>query len=57
MHEILRVLKPEGRLIIIAEVYKGAHATASRLAEKYAGRTGMTLLSAQEHRQLFTSVG
>jgi ubiquinone/menaquinone biosynthesis C-methylase UbiE len=57
MQEIFRVLKPDGQLIIIAEVYKGAHAMASRLAEKYAGRTGMTLLSAEEHRQLFTSAG
>jgi len=57
MREIFRVLKPEGQLIIIAEVYKGAHAMASRLAEKYARRTGMALLSAEEHRQLFTSAG
>src|SRR5262249_18629150 len=57
MREIFRVLKPGGQLIIIAEVYKGANTMASRLAEKYAGRTGMVLLSADEHRQLFTNAG
>ena len=57
MQEIFRVLKPDGQLIIIAEVYKGAHAMASRLAETYAGRTGMTLLSAEEHRRLFANAG
>jgi ubiquinone/menaquinone biosynthesis C-methylase UbiE len=33
MLEIFRVLKPGGTLIVIAEVYKGANTTASRLAE------------------------
>jgi ubiquinone/menaquinone biosynthesis C-methylase UbiE len=57
MGEVCRVLKPGGTLIIIAEVYKGANTVASKLAEKYAWRTGMTLLSADEHRELFASAG
>jgi ubiquinone/menaquinone biosynthesis C-methylase UbiE len=57
MREIFRVLKPEGHLIVIAEVYKGANTVASRLAEKYADRTGLTLLSAEEHRSLFANAG
>jgi ubiquinone/menaquinone biosynthesis C-methylase UbiE len=57
MREVFRVLKPGGTLIIIAEVYKGANTTVSRLAEKYAPRTGMKLLSVDEHRELFTSAG
>lgn len=57
MREVFRVLKPGGSLIIIAEVYKGANTTVSRLAEKYASRTGMALLSADEHRELFTNAG
>jgi ubiquinone/menaquinone biosynthesis C-methylase UbiE len=57
MREILRVLKPGGQLIIVAEVYKGANTMTSRLAEKYTGRTGMLLLTADEHRQLFTDNG
>jgi ubiquinone/menaquinone biosynthesis C-methylase UbiE len=57
MREIFRVLKPGGRLVIIAEVYKGANTMTSRLIEQYAERTGMALLSAEEHRQLFTTAG
>jgi len=57
MREILRVLKPGGKLIIIAEVYKGANTNMARLCEKYALRTGMTLLDVEEHRGLFAEVG
>ncbi len=57
MREIFRVLKPGGKFIIIAEVYRGANTMASKLAEKYASRTGMTLLSVDEHRELFANGG
>ena len=57
MREAFRVLRPDGTLILIAEVYKGANTTVSRLAEKYASRTGMKLLSVEEHRELFTNAG
>jgi ubiquinone/menaquinone biosynthesis C-methylase UbiE len=57
MREILRVLAPGGTLIIIAEVYKGANTMASKLCEKYAPLSGMTLLSAKEHRELLTDAG
>jgi ubiquinone/menaquinone biosynthesis C-methylase UbiE len=57
MREILRVLKRGGKFIIIAEVYRGATTTVARLAEKYAERTGMKLLSVDEHRELFTNAG
>jgi ubiquinone/menaquinone biosynthesis C-methylase UbiE len=57
MREVLRVLKPGGALIIIAEVYKEANTTVAKLAEKYASRTGMTLLSVIEHRELFANAG
>jgi ubiquinone/menaquinone biosynthesis C-methylase UbiE len=57
MRETFRVLKPGGALILIAEVYKGASTRVSKLAEKYASRTGMTLLSVDEHRELFTNAG
>lgn len=57
LHEVLRVLKPGGRLIIIAEVYKGAAAFTSKAAERYSEKAGMALLSVEEHRELFTDAG
>ena len=57
MREILRVVKPRGMLILVAEIYKGANTTAAKLAEKYASRKGMTLLSVDEHRELFVNAG
>jgi ubiquinone/menaquinone biosynthesis C-methylase UbiE len=57
MREVFRVMKPGGTLILIAEIYKGANTMAAKLAEKYTSRTGMTLLSVDEHRELFTSAG
>lgn len=57
MREILRVLKPGGTLIIIAEVYKGANTLAAKAAEKYSARTGMALLTVDEHRDLFIKAG
>jgi ubiquinone/menaquinone biosynthesis C-methylase UbiE len=53
MRETFRVLKPGGKLIIIAEVYKGANTTVAKLAEQFASRTGMALLTVDEHRELF----
>ena len=44
-------------LILIAEVYKGAISAVSKLAEKHAAQTGMTLLTVNEHRELLTNAG
>jgi ubiquinone/menaquinone biosynthesis C-methylase UbiE len=57
MREVFRVMKPGGTVILIAEVYKGANTRVSKLAEKYAARTGMTLLSVDEHRELCENAG
>jgi ubiquinone/menaquinone biosynthesis C-methylase UbiE len=57
MREVFRVLKPGGTLALIAEIYKGANTMAARLAEKYASRAGIALLSVDEHRELFTAAG
>lgn len=57
MREVFRVLKPGGTLLVIAEVYRGANAATSRLVEKYAQLSGMTLLSIDEHRELFRKTG
>ena len=54
MREVFRVLKPGGTLILVAEIYKGANTITAQLAEKYASRTAMALLSVDEHRELFT---
>ncbi len=57
LHEIRRVLKPRGALILTAEVYRGAEAFASRLCEKAAPITGMKMLTIDEHRDLLASAG
>ena len=55
--EVFRVVKPGGAFIVIAEVYKGAQTVVSKLAEQYAPRVGMTILSVDEHRALFVNAG
>jgi SAM-dependent methyltransferase len=57
LREIRRVLKPGGTLILIAEVYKGADALASRLCEKSAPITGMKMLTVDEHSDVLASAG
>jgi ubiquinone/menaquinone biosynthesis C-methylase UbiE len=57
IREIFRALKPGGKLILIAEVYKGAITRMAKLDEKYSGRTGMTLLTIEEHRELLAKAG
>lgn len=55
MREVFRVMKPGGKLVLIAEVYKGAKAITSKIAEKYALLSGMKMLSIEEHRELFAN--
>jgi ubiquinone/menaquinone biosynthesis C-methylase UbiE len=57
MREVLRVLKPGGTFVIIAEVYKGAQNLTAKLAEKYVKHAGMLILSVDEHRELFEKAG
>jgi ubiquinone/menaquinone biosynthesis C-methylase UbiE len=57
MREIFRVVKPGGMLLLVAEIYGGSTTKAGQLADKYAALAGMTLLSADEHRELFEEAG
>jgi len=57
MREVLRVLKPDGTLAIIAEIYRGANTKPAELAEKYLPLSGMKLLTVSEHRDLFRNAG
>jgi ubiquinone/menaquinone biosynthesis C-methylase UbiE len=55
MREVLRVLKPGGKLILIAEAYKGGK--YDRWMQTLAERTKMKVLSADELRDLFSKAG
>lgn len=55
LQEILRVLKPGGKLVIIAEAYK--HARFDQATQIVMKLLGATYLSAAEHRELFTTAG
>ncbi len=54
MREVLRVLKPAGRLIVVAEVYRGANTITARIMEKHLP-SGMTSLTANEHCELLAN--
>ncbi len=52
VREVWRVVKPGGAFAMICEIYKGAQTRMARRVEKYAPKTGMTLLTPDEHRDL-----
>jgi SAM-dependent methyltransferase len=56
--EILRVLKPGGTFILIAEAYKSIkYKQMAEKVEKLQGIMKYSLLSAGEHREMFTKAG
>ncbi len=57
MHEVLRVLKPGGKVIIIAEAYKGAKYDKSKMFQKLAELMNIAPLSVNEYSELFSRAG
>jgi SAM-dependent methyltransferase len=57
VRQALRVLRPGGTFLVIAEIYKGASTAVARLAEKRGALTGMTVLTPDEHRALLADAG
>lgn len=55
--EVLRVLKPAGRVAVIGEVYRGAPTMMAKLVEKNIPVTGMRFLTPNEHRQMLVDAG
>ena len=57
VREITRTLKPGGTLILIAEIYRGSTSKIAELAEKHLPKTGMKLMTVDQHRQLLEQAG
>jgi ubiquinone/menaquinone biosynthesis C-methylase UbiE len=55
--EVRRVLKTGGTVLLVAEVYKGATTKMAKLVEQHAPKTGIKLLSVEEHRDLLVHAG
>jgi ubiquinone/menaquinone biosynthesis C-methylase UbiE len=52
VREVWRVVRPGGSFAVICEIYKGAQTSMARRVEKAMPKTGMTLLTPDEHRDL-----
>jgi ubiquinone/menaquinone biosynthesis C-methylase UbiE len=55
MREALRVLKPGGRMAVIAEFYNGGR--HAKHADRLAQWTTMAVLDVEQHRKMFTEAG
>jgi SAM-dependent methyltransferase len=57
MREILRTLRPEGTVMLLAEIYKGGDGKPAKVADQFASLMGLTLLTPDEHRELLVGAG
>ena len=57
MHEVFRVVKPGGQLLIVAEVYRGGSSPVARYIEKHPSKFQFKLLTVEEHRALLVNAG
>ena len=55
--EVLRVMKPGGTLVVVAEVYRDADTKLARMVEKHLPKTGMKLLTVDQHREMLAQAG
>lgn len=55
MREAFRVLKPRGRMAVIAEFYNGGRHV--KYADRLRHRTTMAILDVEQHRAMFTDAG
>lgn len=52
VRELCRTLKSGGTFLIIGEIYLGATSKMAQLAEKHLPKTGMKLMTVDQHREL-----
>lgn len=57
VREVWRVVKQGGIFAVIAEAYKGSDAPMTRLMEKQAPKTGLKLLTAEQHIDMLWEAG
>jgi hypothetical protein len=55
MREACRVLKPGGRMVVIAEIYDGGR--YAKYADRLRKWTTMAILTVAQHRAMFTQAG
>jgi ubiquinone/menaquinone biosynthesis C-methylase UbiE len=57
MREVFRILAPGATFCLIAEIYRGGAGLPGRVAELYAAKSGVPLLTLEEHRELLEATG
>jgi len=57
MREVFRVLSPGATFCLIAEIYRGGTGMPAKVAELYAAKSGVPLLTLDEHRELLEATG